>query len=116
MNDRIVPRVSARLQIRFGFNHQQLLTDYSVNLSAGGVFIETAEALAVDTPLTLEFSFPDNPQPIHCRGRVAWVNRGEPLVCPNLPPGLGVQFLDLNLADLHALRSFIDKALLRPSW
>jgi uncharacterized protein (TIGR02266 family) len=113
---RIAPRASARLRIHFGVGTQRLLVDYSVNLSTGGVFIESREVLPVETPLTIEFSLPEAQRTIRCRGRVAWINEAERPVCPSLPPGMGVQFLDLSLDDLHALREFIDRKSLHPSW
>jgi uncharacterized protein (TIGR02266 family) len=116
ITNRMMPRANARLRIHFGIGTQRLLTDYSVNLSAGGVFIETFEPFEAETPLTLEFSLPGNPQVIHCRGRVAWVNHADQPASPSLPPGIGVLFLDLSLADLRALRTFLAKSVLEGSW
>lgn len=116
ITNRVMPRTNARLRIHFGVGAQQLLTDYSVNLSAGGMFIETLEPFAADTPLTLEFNLPGNPQAIHCRGRVAWVNHDEQPASPALPPGIGVQFIDLSLDDVRALRTFLAKSVLEGSW
>lgn len=113
--DRASPRASARLRIHYGAGTQRLLVDYSVNLSTGGVFIESGAVLPVETPLTLEFLLPGE-RAIRCRGRVAWVNDPQRPVSPGLPPGMGVQFLDLSLDDLHALREFIKKECLHPFW
>lgn len=116
ITNRVMPRANARLRIHFGVGSQRLLTDYSVNLSAGGVFIETVEPFKAETPLTLEFSLPGNSQAIRCRGRVAWVNHAEQPASPSLPPGIGVQFIDLSLDDLRALRAFLAKSVLEGSW
>jgi len=113
---RTPPRASTRLRVHYGTGTQKLLVDYSVNLSTGGVFIESREVLPAETPLSLEFSLPEGKQPIRCRGRVAWVNTADRPVSSALPPGMGVQFLDLSLADLHTLREFIKKECLHPSW
>ena len=113
---RTPPRASTRLRVHYGTGTQKLLVDYSVNLSTGGVFIESREVLPAETPLSLEFSLPGDNQPIRCRGRVAWVNTADRPVSSGLPPGMGVQFLDLSLADLHTLREFIKKECLHPSW
>lgn len=113
---RTPPRASARLRVHYGTGTQKLLVDYSVNLSTGGVFIESRELLPAETPLSLEFCLPEGKQPIRCRGRVAWVNTTDRPVSAGLPPGMGVQFLDLRLDDLHTLREFIKKECLHPSW
>ena len=113
---RVMPRAAVRLRIHFGVGAPTLLTDYSVNLSTGGVFIETLEPFNVDTALTLEFSLPANPHRVCCHGRVAWVNTANQPLSQVLPPGIGVQFLGLNLDDLRALRAFLSKAIIEGSW
>jgi uncharacterized protein (TIGR02266 family) len=110
------PRVKARLRVHYGIGSQQLLTNYSVNLSTGGIFIETEAVLPVDTPLALEFSLPGSPLMIHGKGRVAWVNLPDATLSPRLPPGMGIQFVDLSLAELHAIKEFVQKEALHPSW
>ena len=114
--NRAMPRAAIRLRIHFGVGSPTLLTDYSVNMSTGGVFIETPEPFEVETPLTLEFSLPGNPHKICCHGRVAWVNTADQPLSQALPPGIGVQFLDLNLNDLRALRAFLAKSIVEGSW
>lgn len=114
--DRGAPRVRAQVRIHYGAEPGTLLTEFSVNLSTGGVYIETPHVLAPETPLTLEFFLPNKTEPVRCAGRVAWVNRPEEMVKPDLPPGMGVQFLDLRLADLTAVREFVKQECLSPSW
>jgi uncharacterized protein (TIGR02266 family) len=113
---RKTPRYIARLRIHFGTNRETLLTDYSINLSTGGVFIETGIILPVDTRLAVEFILPQNEETIRCEGRVAWVNQPEMIVNPNLPIGLGVQFIDISLEDMNAIRQYIKKEALMPFW
>jgi uncharacterized protein (TIGR02266 family) len=113
---RVMPRAAVRLRVHFGVGSMTLLTNYSVNLSTGGIFIETLEPIDIETPLTLEFSLPGNPHKICCHGRVAWVNTADQLSSQALPPGIGVQFLDLNLKDLRALRAFLAKSIVEASW
>jgi len=110
------PRIKARLRVHYGTGDQQLLTNYSVNLSTGGIFIETSDVLPVDTPLSLEFTLPGSPRTIQCKGRVAWVNLPGDELSPRLPPGVGIQFVDLSLAELHAIKEFVQKESLHPAW
>jgi uncharacterized protein (TIGR02266 family) len=113
---RTTPRFIARLCISYGENPERLLTDYTINLSTGGVFIETADYPPVDTILNIEFILPENKRTICCKGRVAWVNHPELQANPNLPPGMGLQFLDISLDDMNAVRQYIKKEALMPFW
>jgi uncharacterized protein (TIGR02266 family) len=113
---RATPRFIARLRISYSENPEKLLTDFSINLSTGGVFIETADYLPVDTILNIEFILPENKRTIGCKGRVAWVNHPELLTNPNLPTGMGLQFLDISLDDMNAVRHYIKNEALMPFW
>jgi uncharacterized protein (TIGR02266 family) len=87
-----------------------------VNLSSGGIFIETHDVLPVDTPLALEFTLPGSPRTIQCKGRVAWINIPGDKLSPRLPPGMGIQFVDLSLAEMHAIKEFVQNESLSPAW
>lgn len=113
---RAAPRVEARLQVRYGVDQSQLLDNYLINISTGGLFLETSSPLPEETPLVLEFALPDRPKPIRCRGRVAWVNPSQTPRKPDLPAGMGIQFVDLALADMQAIREFIKQEKLAPDW
>lgn len=113
---RAAQRVRARLEVRYGPDRRQLLSNYSVNISTGGLFLETDDPLPVDTPLALEFTLPSRQTSIRCAGRVAWVNHPVLLHQPEMAAGMGVQFVDLSLDDLHAIRDFIKLESLEPSW
>ena len=113
---RTTPRFIARLRISYGENPDKPFTDYSINLSTGGVFIETADYLPVDTRLNIEFLLSENERTISCKGRVAWVNHPELPVNPNLPAGMGLQFLDISLDDMNSVRQLIKNEALMPFW
>ena len=117
VSERAAPRIAARLRISYGVGGaRHLLSNYSLNLSTGGIFLECDEPLPEDTPLALEIFLPARDKPIRCRGRVAWVNDPEKKKKDTLPAGMGLQFLDLSLDDLHAVREFLDREYLTPSW
>jgi uncharacterized protein (TIGR02266 family) len=113
---RKTPRHVARLRMHFGTNQETLLTEFSLNVSTGGVFIETETLLPVNTILALEFILPQNVETIRCNGRVAWVNRPELIVNPNLPVGMGLQFINIAANDMNAIREYIKKEALMPFW
>jgi len=115
MADRQSPRVPSRISVRYGANGEHELNDFALNLSTGGLFLEKAAPLAAGTRLTLEFPLPGRPKPVRCRARVAWVNRPERSGRSRLPAGMGVQFLDLGLDELQAIREFVKQECLSPS-
>lgn len=112
------PRYDARLRVQFqsGNDPDKVLSDYSVNLSTGGVFIETSELLPVDTPLNIQFILPQDNTTINCAGRVAWLNHPESIKNPNLPAGMGLQFMNMSLDDMDAIRQYIKNQALTPDW
>jgi len=107
MTERANSRVDAKLLVRYGAGMDRELNNYSLNISTGGVFLETSQPLPPGSPLSLEFNLPDRKEPIISRAKVAWVNDPQRVTKPHLPPGMGVQFLDLSLADLQAVRDFV---------
>lgn len=108
-------RVAARLSVQLLRNNRTILKEYSVNMSVGGIFLESEMLLPEGVPLALYFELPDS-RYIHCHARVAWVNAPQRLSCEALPSGMGIQFVDLRLEDLEALREFIKKKLIFPVW
>ena len=114
IRERAVKRFRARLRVRYGAMSRELL-DYSIDLSTGGLFLETTRPLLLETPLDLEFILPETDTTIRCKGRVAWVNNPKLRRKSHLPAGMGVQFLDLTLDDMNAIRNYIEIEGLEPS-
>jgi len=110
------PRYLTRIAIYYGTYQNQLLSDYSINISAGGVFIESSMILPEATELTVEFSLPDSNNIIIAKSRVAWTNGPDSIKKASLPPGMGVQFLDLSMEDMNAIRTYLDKGNFKPTW
>lgn len=85
-------------------------------MSAGGVYIETSMLLNEDDELTIKLNLPNSDTIIETKARVAWVNSSAALKKPSLPPGMGLQFLDLSLDDLHTIRVFLEDGNFKPTW
>lgn len=113
---RALPRYVARMRVNFGTDASQLLSEYTLNLSTGGVFLETMNLMKEGTPLTVEFVLPHHNIPISCKACVAWVNHPAKIRNPNLPAGMGIQFLDLSTESIDAIRSYIHEENLAPLW
>jgi len=89
------------VRVYYGPPPQTVLSDFSVDLSTGGLYLKTKMPLGIDDDLTLTFSLPgQDEKAVSCGARVAWVNQEENLLKPELPSGVGVQFLDLAPEDL----------------
>jgi len=109
-------RKNIRIAVYNGPDFKKVMKNYTVNLSTGGVFIETANIKAVDTKLVVKFNLPDSDRIISCNARVAWTNEPGQIKKFSLPPGMGIQFIDLSLDDLRAIRDFLMDCELDPVW
>ena len=60
-----------------------LFCDFTRNINEGGLFIETPDPCPVDTMVKLQFRLPGVDDAIRTRGRVVWVDRGDPTGRPD---------------------------------
>jgi uncharacterized protein (TIGR02266 family) len=90
MTDREHERMPYSVQVEFR-TPSSFLVAYSVNLSRGGLFIETDAEIPSGAMVTVDFSIPTAGQ-ISLNGAVSW-RRG--VDSTDGPPGLGVEFLDV---------------------
>jgi len=116
LEQRYEPRYKTRLAIYYGPREEKIMTDYAVNVSTGGIFIETVKPMPVDTALYVEFMLPATDSPIACKSRVAWINEPGEMHSSDHPIGMGLQFFGLSLENIHAIRDFIDENGLEPTW
>lgn len=87
-----------------------------VNLSRGGLFINSDEAEKVTpgTDVAITFALPQDNRLVQLDGRIAWVNRGQRLPAEQLPQGFGVQFKTLAPEIRRDIETFIDNRLASP--
>lgn len=79
---------------------------HSVNISRGGVFLQTEYLLPPGRTVQLSFCLPDGPR-ISTRGRVIWTRGpGD----PRGPAGMGIQFDTLGPEVLRALEDLIQSS------
>ena len=90
-DDREHDRVPYGMQVEFR-TASSFLVAYSVNLSRGGMFLETDEQLPIGSIVRLQLSIPGATS-LKLDGRVTW-HRGEN--DREGPPGVGVEFLDVS--------------------
>ena len=75
---------------------------HSRNISLGGMFVETAQALPVQTTIQVRFRVPTQPEPIDVTGEVRWVEAGG----SGQLSGIGIRFHGLRARDVWALNRF----------
>jgi hypothetical protein len=81
---------------------------FMIDIGMAGAFVERAEALPVDESLEIRFSWPGSEVPFAARCRVAWWHpEGAPLSSKSLPPGAGLQFVEMSDADRERLRALL---------
>lgn len=90
MSEREFDRIPYSVQVEFR-TASSFLVAYSVNLSRGGMFIETDSEVPTGVLLTLDLHVPGAGL-LHLIGMVAW-RRG--IDSPDGPAGLGIEFQDV---------------------
>src|SRR5688572_25461880 len=85
--DRRDPRLPISLRVQYR-TQGAFLVAYSVNLSKGGIFLETQRPLEIGARVSLAFQVPGLGA-LEVEGIVAWVRVGS---ADGLPDGMGVQF------------------------
>lgn len=89
MEDRAHQRIPYAVQVEFR-TASSFLVAYSVNLSRGGLFLETVHEAPLGSEITLQFAVP-GAGPMRITGRVSWRREAG----PEGPAGLGVEFDDI---------------------
>jgi uncharacterized protein (TIGR02266 family) len=100
-------RFEAQLDVSYGFDAPDSVSVCSVNISRGGVFVRTNQALPVDSMLKIRIILPNAPTPIETKARVAWINRLGAPVKPALPPGMALEFLEMKPEDTNLVSLYI---------
>jgi uncharacterized protein (TIGR02266 family) len=78
-----------------------LLSDYTENLSTGGTFVHTQRTFEVGTQVNLILSFPGLIRPIALAGLVRWTRA-------DADPGVGIEFSDYDEDVRTKLKAIID--------
>lgn len=81
------------------------ITDWAVNISRGGIFINTRKPLSVGTTVRLIISLPDTQFPFDLTGRVMRVNEFDNPA--NQVPGMGIEFVDVDEDKKSRIERFV---------
>jgi uncharacterized protein (TIGR02266 family) len=101
---RVQPRVRMQVKIDVSSDNN-FFSGFSTNISDGGVFIATVKIVPIGTPMDLYFRLP-NGEGVEAKGVVRWVRDVDDLM-PEIPPGIGVQFVDLSDKAREAVTAFV---------
>lgn len=81
-----------------------------LDISGGGMFVESQDDIAVGALVTLNFKLPDqSATQVTCKAEIAWLNRKPNPFKPHYPHGLGLKFVELSSSAHKAILSLSDK-------
>lgn len=98
-------RFTVDLDVTLASDHN-FYAGFAENLSAGGIFVATHKVLPVGELLTLSIRLPGSARPIEGTGEVRWVR--EYSERSNVPPGLGLRFVEIVPGGVEAIEQFLE--------
>lgn len=101
---RNLPRTAVAVDVSMQTEHNFYM-GLTENLSEGGLFIATYDALPLGTKLDLTLKLPET-APIKVKVEVRWVREYNQFT-ESMAPGVGVQFQDLAEGDQKVITSFL---------
>ncbi len=94
--DRRKPRITYQVPVGvYDVGREQALSVSSINVSQGGMFVDTTESLAIGTELICNLPLGIGNDALRVRGRVAWL-REQQTKDVHRPVGMGIEFVDLS--------------------
>ena len=103
----------ARLQLPIEYDRlNELLSDYTHNISRGGTFIRTDHPLEVGTVLSFAIRAPELSEPILLKGVVRWVVQASKTT-DHRPAGMGIAFVFDSGAEKDALEARLDRLMVQ---
>ncbi len=111
-----IPRDSRRVpletRVQFKFDRfSGFISEYSANISPGGLFLRTQEPQPPGTVLDLEFRLGDGYELIRGRGEVIWVRAEDEGTAR--PAGMGIRFLELSEGSRELIYRIVDEHVLQ---
>ena len=99
-------RYKVELDVSLGSDHN-FYVGFVENMSAGGVFIATHMLRAVGEVFEVSIHIPSSEAMIRGTGEVRWVR--EYSERSNVPPGMGVRFIQLEPGSVEAIEQFLSR-------
>jgi uncharacterized protein (TIGR02266 family) len=99
-----------RLPVKLAVHYRTqgaFLVSYTVNLSKGGIFLESSTPLPVGTQVTLRIDVPGTGA-FELVGRVAWIRQRSP---DGMPDGMGIQLMPIDESYGEAIDNMVESFL-----
>jgi len=100
-------RAPIHVEVQYGAVTEDV-TEYILNVSRGGIFIETFSPGDPDTLLKLSCYLPDSGHTFEVSGRIAWSRMDA---TAEGPPGMGIEFVDISDHDANMLEDLVNSVL-----
>lgn len=98
------PRTEVEVEVDYR-TAKEFLSTYARNISGGGIFIRTRQALPLNSEVVIRFTLPGIAHTILVQGLVVW---SSPVVVPgSLGFGIGIKFLDLEAEARELITRFV---------
>lgn len=110
----LVKRYKADMRVYFSPENQLDFSGDCLNLSSGGLFLKTEIPLKTGENFLLRFKLPGQESEFSCKAKVTWINKKASRKKPLLPPGGGLQFLGLSVANMKVLLEFLRQNKMEP--
>ena len=92
-NNRTNQRIETNIDILYS-ESGAFIKSHTLNVSNGGLFLETEDPLPIDSEVTLRMRLPGETEPMEIQGYVVWSNpKGKNNAFPS---GMGIQFIGMN--------------------
>ncbi len=102
-NRRQASRARLCTEISLG-SDSNLFTGFTNDVSEGGVFVATVNLMPLGSHVDVSFSLPGGAK-VEAKGEVRWVRVLDERQ-PDVFPGMGIQFVDIPMPALSAIKSF----------
>ena len=103
------PRVELRIDVNYG-NVGLFHTNSILNISQGGLFIQTDSPLDLGTEIEVTFTLPGSTREIRATGLVVWRHAPTHSKISSHTPGMGIKLKRIAAQDLALIREFVEKA------
>jgi uncharacterized protein (TIGR02266 family) len=102
IENRRFERLEAEIEVDFRHGHESFV-EFTLNVSAGGLFIKTDYPRMPDDVIHMRFTLPDQNDIQDIKGVVRWSNRDA----AKGPVGMGIEYVDLSERNRQAILQFI---------
>ncbi|MBX3187073.1 MAG: TIGR02266 family protein [Labilithrix sp.] len=101
-DERCAERVDVKAVVDV-FGDDNFWTGLSVNISEGGIFVATYAAVPIGAHVTVQIAMRFEDEPLVVDAVVRWTRAA----CADAPPGIGLQFVDIDERTIARVREFI---------